>query len=203
MKLDKKLINGKLLCKLIRHSKGSIQIANIKCLTFIKNGSKLWGLKWSQKTERHYTTKPQTTTGFIMGKHEYSKVCYCKNTQVCKQIWIKMKWIIESLQLFHCRAPPVNEQSVWWQGHGSLSQARLHTHTHTHTRRNPARRRSQTLESSFTLLSHHPRDSSASKEQLQQQTSMPPVAWNNFRVATTECYSCKVCFFWWGERQME
>lgn len=71
--------------------------------------------------------------------------------------------------------------------------------TRKHGRRNPARRRSQTLESSFTLLSHHPRHSSASEEQLQQQTSMPPVAWNNFRVVTIECkcYSCKVLLVGW------
>lgn len=55
--------------------------------------------------------------------------------------------------------------------------------THEHTHRNPARRRSQLLGSSFTLLSHHPRHNSAFEAQLQRQTSMPPIAWNNFRVA--------------------
>lgn len=47
----------------------------------------LWLEMITEKKENKDTkTKPQTTAGSIMGKHEYSKVRYCKITQICKQI---------------------------------------------------------------------------------------------------------------------
>lgn len=131
----------------------SIVCKQHQCLT--RNPSKLWGLKLSYKTNRKTLKNTVQQNPLQLPTLQENKVRCCKNTWVCKQTWTIMKWIIESFRLF--AAPPPQGSSSQWAERvvtrtrfiitGLILQS-----THTLSHPNPARRRSQSLASSFTLI---------------------------------------------------